>query len=84
MLTIIGEIGANGANYQVMEFTGEGASNLSINDRIVLCNLAVEAGAKTAIFEPDEKALNYLEEHGGRKPKAIYQKSSQSLPVRIL
>ena len=71
MLTIIGEIGANGANYQVMEFTGEGASNLSINDRIVLCNLAVEAGAKTAISEPDEKALAYLKEHGGRKPKAM-------------
>lgn len=71
MLTIIGEIGANGANYQVMEFAGEGAKNLSINDRIVLCNLAVEAGAKTAIFEPDDKALAYLKEHGGREPKAM-------------
>ncbi|HIS60794.1 MAG TPA: 3-isopropylmalate dehydratase large subunit [Candidatus Scybalomonas excrementigallinarum] len=78
MLTIIGEIGANGANYQVMEFTGEGASNLSINDRIVLCNLAVEAGAKTAIFEPDEKTLNYLEEHGGRKPKAMLKSDADA------
>lgn len=78
MLTIIGEIGANGANYQVMEFTGEGASNLSINDRIVLCNLAVEAGAKTAIFEPDEKALNYLEEHGGRKSKAMLKSDADA------
>ena len=50
MLTIIGEIGANGCNYQVMEFTGEGAKTLSINDRMVLCNLAVEAGAKTGIL----------------------------------
>lgn len=71
MLTIIGKIGANGANYQVMEFAGEGAKNLSINDRIVLCNLAVESGAKTAIFEPDDKALAYLKEHGGREPKAM-------------
>ena len=78
MLTIIGEIGANGANYQVMEFTGEGASNLSINERIVLCNLAVEAGAKTAIFEPDEKAFNYLEEHGGRKPKAMLKSDADA------
>ncbi len=78
MLTIIREIGANGANYQVMEFTGEGASNLSINDRIVLCNLAVEAGAKTAIFEPDEKALNYLEEHGGRKPKSMLKSDADA------
>lgn len=72
MLTIIGEIGANGANYQVMEFTGKGASNLSINDRMVLCNLAVEAGAKTAIFEPDEKAIAYLNAHGQRKPLAMF------------
>ena len=53
MLTIIGEIGANGVNYQVMEFTGDGAKTLSVNDRMVLCNLAVEAGAKTAIFEAE-------------------------------
>ena len=40
MLTIIGKIGANGVNYQVMEFTGDGAKTLSVNDRMVLCNLA--------------------------------------------
>lgn len=71
MLTIIGQIGANGANYQVLEFTGDGAKNLSVNDRIVLCNLAVEAGAKSAIFEADEIALQYLKERG-REPKAVY------------
>ena len=54
ILTIIGDIGANGANYKIMEFAGEGAHNLSVNDRFVLCNLAVEAGAKTGIVEPDE------------------------------
>ena len=46
ILTIIGEVGANGCNYQVMEFTGEGAKTLTISDRIALCNMAVEAGAK--------------------------------------
>ncbi|MCC8027718.1 MAG: 3-isopropylmalate dehydratase large subunit [Clostridium sp.] len=71
MLTIIGEIGANGCNYQVMEFTGEGAKTLSINDRMVLCNLAVEAGAKTGIFEADEAAIEYLKARG-REPKAVY------------
>lgn len=71
MLTIIGEVGANGCNYQVMEFTGEGAHSLSVNDRMVLCNLAVEAGAKTAIFEADEAALAYIEARG-RKPKAVF------------
>lgn len=64
ILTIIGDIGANGANYKIMEFAGEGAHNLSINDRLVLCNLAVEAGAKTGIVEPDEKVVEYVKAHG--------------------
>ncbi len=71
MLTIIGTIGANGVNYQVMEFTGPGAKTLSVNDRMVLCNLSVEAGAKTAIFEADEIALEYLRARG-REPKAVF------------
>ncbi len=64
ILTIIGDIGANGANYKVMEFAGDGAHGLSINDRFVLCNLAVEAGAKTGIVEPDEKVVAFMKEHG--------------------
>lgn len=64
ILTIIGDIGANGANYKVMEFAGDGAHNLSVNDRFVLCNLAVEAGAKTGIVEPDEKVVAFMKEHG--------------------
>lgn len=64
ILTIIGDIGANGANYKIMEFAGEGAHSLSVNDRFVLCNLAVEAGAKTGIVEPDEKVVAFMKEHG--------------------
>lgn len=71
ILTIIGDIGANGANYKVMEFAGEGAHNLSVNDRFVLCNLAVEAGAKTGIVEPDEKVEQFIKEHG-RKCDNMY------------
>ena len=81
MLTIIGEIGANGVNYQVMEFCGEGAKTLSVNDRMVLCNLAVEAGAKTAIFEADEIALEYLKARG-RKPKAVFSSDPDAVYVR--
>ena len=81
MLEIIGTVGANGCNYQVMEFTGEGAKTLSISDRIALCNMAVEAGAKTGIFEPDEKAIAYLEEHG-RKPKAVYHSDPDAVYAR--
>ena len=81
ILEIIGTVGANGCNYQVMEFTGEGAKTLSISDRIALCNMAVEAGAKTGIFEPDEKAIAYLEEHG-RKPKAVYHSDPYAVYAR--
>ena len=81
ILTIIGEIGANGCNYQEMEFTGEGAKTLSISDRMALCNMAVEAGAKTGIFEADDKALEYLKEHG-REPKAVYHSDPDAVYAR--
>lgn len=72
ILTIIGRIGANGANYKAMEFVGEGMKTLSMSDRISICNLCVEAGAKTALMEVDDIALDYLKEHG-RQPKACYR-----------
>ncbi len=71
MLTIIGMVGANGCNYKVMEFAGEGAHSLDIDERLVLCNLAVEAGAKTGIVEPDEKVAEYLESRG-RKAENMF------------
>ena len=71
ILTIIGDIGANGANYKCMEFAGDGAHNLSVNDRFVLCNLAVEAGAKTGIVEPDDKVKEYVESRG-RKAENMF------------
>ena len=71
ILTIIGKIGANGANYKAMEFASEGLKSLNMSDRISICNLCVEAGAKTALMEADEVALAYLKEHG-REPKALF------------
>ncbi len=71
ILTIIGKIGANGANYKAMEFAGDGMKNLTMSDRIAICNLCVEAGAKTALMEVDAIALHYLHEHG-REPKACF------------
>ena len=71
ILTIIGKIGANGANYKAMEFAGEGLKTLTMSDRIAICNLCVEAGPKTALMEVDDIALDYLHEHG-REPKACF------------
>ena len=63
-------IGANGANYMAMEFSGEGLKTLNISDRIAICNLCVEAGAKTALMEVDDITLDYLKAHS-REPKHI-------------
>ncbi|MDL2218957.1 3-isopropylmalate dehydratase large subunit [Ruminococcaceae bacterium OttesenSCG-928-O06] len=70
ILTIIGDIGADGANYKVMEFVGPGIAGMSVAERLVLANLAVEAGAKTALMEPDEKVLEYIGARN-RAPKAL-------------
>ena len=82
ILTIIGDVGANGCNYKVMEFAGEGAHNLSINDRFVLCNLAVEAGAKTGIVEPDEKVIEYVESRG-RKADNLFVSDSDAVFEKV-
>lgn len=68
ILHIIGKIGVDGALYRSMEFTGEGVKSLSVTDRLTICNMAIEAGAKNGIFEVDEKTLAYIAERSDRKP----------------
>ncbi len=60
ILRIIGDIGVDGANYAAMEFTGPAIRALSIEERMTVCNMAIEAGAKNGIIEPDEAALAYV------------------------
>ena len=60
ILFIIGEIGVEGALYRSMEFTGDGVSSLSMDDRFTVANMAIEAGAKNGIFPVDETTFNYL------------------------
>ena len=68
ILHIIGMIGVDGALYRSMEFTGEGMSNLSMEDRLCMANMAIEAGAKNGIFEVDDKTVQYVREHSDRMP----------------
>jgi 3-isopropylmalate/(R)-2-methylmalate dehydratase large subunit len=67
ILHIIGMIGVDGALYKSMEFTGEGLGNLSMDDRLAMANMAIEAGGKNGIFEVDEKTIEYLKEHSTRE-----------------
>jgi len=60
ILNIIGQVGADGATYKACEFAGETVANMSVSDRMVLCNMAIEMGGKTGLVEPDEKTLNYV------------------------
>ena len=61
ILTIIGMIGVDGALYKSMEFTGEGVKSLSMDDRLCICNMAIEAGAKNGIFPVDDVTRRYME-----------------------
>lgn len=60
ILHIIGMIGVDGALYQSMEFTGNGLKSLSMDDRLCMANMAIEAGAKNGIFEVDDITLDYV------------------------
>mgnify|MGYP004527912011 FL=1 len=60
ILHLIGEIGVSGALYKSLEFTGEGIKSLTMEDRLCICNMAIEAGAKNGIFPVDEITEAYL------------------------
>jgi len=61
ILHIIGSIGADGALYKSVEFTGEGIAEMSLASRMVLCNMAIEMGAKNGVCAPDGKVDSFLE-----------------------
>ena len=59
-LTIVSRLGMDGATYKALEFFGDGVASLSMDDRLTICNLAVETGAKTGMFYADRITLEYL------------------------
>jgi 3-isopropylmalate/(R)-2-methylmalate dehydratase large subunit len=72
ILRIIGDIGFDGASYCAMEFTGEAISRLSIEERMTICNMAIEAGGKNGIIEPDAKTLDYVRARTKKPFEPVY------------
>ena len=82
ILHLIGEIGVSGALYKSLEFVGDGVKSLTMEDRLCICNMAIEAGAKNGIFPVDEVTKAYLAGRSQRPPvfyeadpDAVYEKT---------
>lgn len=71
ILEVIRKIGVDGALYRAMEFKGEVIDNLSIESRMTICNMAIEAGGKSGIINPDQKTIDYVNTHSKEKYEVI-------------
>ncbi len=83
ILHLIGEIGVDGALYQSLEFVGEGVKSLTMDDRLCICNMAIEAGAKNGIFPVDETTIAYLEGRSQREWK-VFEADEDASYVRTV
>lgn len=72
ILQLIGDIGVDGALYKALEFTGSAIKNMSMDGRMTICNMAIEAGAKNGIIEADDITKEYLKCRSIREPKFFY------------
>ena len=72
ILHIIGDIGVDGATYCAMEFSGEPIRELSVDERMTICNMAVEAGAKNGIIEPNDAIIEYVRERTDHPFDPVY------------
>ncbi len=71
ILYTIGDIGVDGALYKAMEFSGEVIRRLSMAERFTMANMAIEAGGKVGLIEPDKKTLNFVRRHSQRPPLVL-------------
>jgi 3-isopropylmalate/(R)-2-methylmalate dehydratase large subunit len=72
ILYTIGDIGVDGSLYKAMEFTGDTIDELSIEARLTIANMAIEAGGKCGIFNPDKKTFDYIKEATSSEYTAVY------------
>ena len=83
ILMTIGKIGVDGALYAAMEFTGEAIEQLTMDDRLTMANMAVEAGGKSGIFYADAKTLEYLEGRSNR-PFQVFEPSKKDEYAQVI
>lgn len=72
ILQVIGDIGVDGATYRTMEWAGEAIMNFSMEERMTLCNMAIEGGGKNAVIEADEVTFKYVKKRTN-KPYTVYR-----------
>jgi len=72
ILAVIGDIGVDGATYRAMQFDGDGVFALGIEERMTLCNMAIEAGGKNGVIAPDKVTLDYVNDRGRRSGSKPY------------
>lgn len=83
ILTLIGIMGVDGALYKSLEFGGDGIKQLSMDDRLCICNMAVEAGAKNAVFPVDGITLEYLKNRSEREP-VVFEADADAVYEKII
>jgi 3-isopropylmalate/(R)-2-methylmalate dehydratase large subunit len=83
ILNIIGQVGADGATYKACQFDGETVNEMSVSDRMVLCNMAIEMGGKTGLVEPDQKTLNYVNARSN-KSFEVFKGDSDAASLEIM
>ena len=83
ILYTLGLLGVEGANYKTIEFSGETIHALPMDQRLTMCNMAVEGGAKNGIVEPDEITMAYVSRRSGRKPE-VFRSDRDARYERVL
>ncbi|NET87396.1 MAG: 3-isopropylmalate dehydratase large subunit [Kamptonema sp. SIO1D9] len=75
ILQIIGDISVSGATYRTMEFAGEAVQNMTMEERMTLCNMVIEAGGKNGVIAPDETTFDYVRSRTDKPFQAVYTDS---------
>ena len=83
ILKIISILGSDGATYKGIEFGGSSISEISVDGRLTVCNMAIEAGAKAGIIEPDDKTIRYVKARSNMKLSPLRSDSDSEYEKNI-